>query len=140
MAEGLYASPEYLARHGTPQTPADLAAHRLIGYRYITANRILPLTLDADGEPLTVDMPAPLISNDIDVMADAIRAGIGIGRLFAPICARLPDRERFQPVLRAYWRTYPGVYLYHLQHAQKARRVQALIAFLLEKAATITPD
>ena len=140
MTEGLYASPEYLARHGTPHPPAELAAHRLIGYRYITANRILPLTLDANGEPLTVDMPAPLISNDIDVMADAIRAGIGIGRLFAPICARLPDRERFRPVLRAYWRTYPGVYLYHLQHAPKARRVQVLIAFLLEKAAEITPD
>lgn len=137
FAEGLYAAPEYLARHGTPQTPDDLARHRLIGYRYITANRLLPLTLNADGEPLGVAMPTLLICNDIDVTADAIRAGLGIGRLFAPICAQQPDRERFQPVLRAYWRTYPSVYLYHLQHAQKARRVQALIAFLLEKAATI---
>lgn len=140
FAEGLYAAPEYLARHGTPQTPDDLVRHRLIGYRYITANRLLPLTLDAvdaDGEPLGVAMPTPLICNDIDVTADAIRAGLGIGRLFAPICAQQPDRERFRPVLRDYWKTYPGVYLYHLPHAQKARRVQALIAFLTEKAATI---
>ncbi|MFC2504389.1 MAG: LysR family transcriptional regulator, partial [Cardiobacterium sp.] len=84
FAEGLYAAPEYLARHGTPQTPDDLARHRLIGYRYITANRLLPLTLDADGEPLGVAMPTPLICNDIDVTADAIRAGLSIGRLFAP--------------------------------------------------------
>lgn len=42
FAEGLYAAPEYLARHGTPQTPDDLARHRLIGYRYITANRQPP--------------------------------------------------------------------------------------------------
>ena len=137
FAEGLYAAPEYLARHGTPQSPDDLARHRLIGYRYITANRLLPLTLDADGEPLGVAMPTPLICNDIDVTADAIRAGLGIGRLFTPICAQQPDRERFRPVLRDYWKTYPGVYLYHLPHAQKARRVQALIAFLVEKAATI---
>lgn len=140
FAEGLYAAPKYLARHGTPQTPDDLARHRLIGYRYITANRLLPLTLDAvdaDGEPLGVAMPTPLICNDIDVTADAIRAGLGIGRLFAPICAQQPDRERFRPVLRDYWKTYPGVYLYHLPHAQKARRVQALIAFLTEKAVTI---
>ena len=137
FAEGLYAAPEYLARHGTPQTPDDLARPRLIGYRYITANRLLPLTLDADDEPLGVAMPTPLICNDIDVTADAIRAGLGIGRLFAPICAQQPDRERFQPVLRDYWKTYPGVYLYHLPHAQKARRVQALISFLTEKATTI---
>jgi len=82
FAEGLYAAPEYLARHGTPQTPDDLARHRLIGYRYITANRILPLLLDDHGDTLSVEMATPLISNDIDVMADAIRAGIGIGRLF----------------------------------------------------------
>ena len=140
FAEGLYAAPEYLARHGTPQTPDDLVRHRLIGYRYITANRLLPLTLDAvdaDGEPLGVAMPTPLICNDIDVTADAIRASLGIGRLFTPICAQQPDRERFRPVLRDYWKTYPGVYLYHLPHAQKARRVQALIAFLTEKTATI---
>lgn len=137
FAEGLYAAPEYLAHHGTPQTPDDLARHRLIGYRYITANRLLPLTLDADGEPLGVAMPTPLICNDIDVTADAIRASLGIGRLFTPICAQQPDRERFRPVLRDYWKTYPGVYLYHLPHAQKARRVQALIAFLTEKTATI---
>ena len=137
FAEDLYAAPEYLAHHGTPQTPDDLARHRLIGYRYITANRLLPLTLDADGEPLGVAMPTPLICNDIDVTADAIRASLGIGRLFAPICAQQPDRERFRPVLRDYWKTYPGVYLYHLPHAQKARRVQALIAFLTEKTATI---
>ena len=118
-----------------PRTTSSGTA--FIGYRYITANRLLPLTLDADGEPLGVAMPTPLICNDIDVTADAIRASLGIGRLFAPICARLPDRERFRPVLRDYWKTYPGVYLYHLPHAQKARRVQALIAFLTEKTATI---
>lgn len=137
LQEGLYASPEYLARHGTPETPADLAQHRLIGYRYITANRILPLLLDDHGDTLSVEMATPLISNDIDVMADAIRAGIGIGRLFTNICAQQRDHDRFRPVLRDYWRTYPGVYLYHLPQAQKARRVRVLIDFLLEKAAAM---
>ena len=137
LTEGLYASPEYLTRHGTPQTPADLAQHRLIGYRYITANRILPLLLDDHGDTLSVEMATPFISNGIDALADAIRAGIGIGRLFTRICAQQANRDRFRPVLRDYWRTYPGVYLYHLPQAQKARRVRVLIDFLLEKAAAM---
>ena len=28
------AAPAYLQQHGTPQVPADLTAHRCIGYRY----------------------------------------------------------------------------------------------------------
>ncbi|MGB8666444.1 MAG: LysR family transcriptional regulator, partial [Serratia inhibens] len=73
--EGLYASSAYLEAFGTPTTPAELHQHNLIGYRFITNNRILPLILDHKGEQLTVEMPGQLISNDIDVMADGIRNG-----------------------------------------------------------------
>lgn len=33
LAYGLYASPQYLARHGTPHTPEALAQHRMIAMR-----------------------------------------------------------------------------------------------------------
>ena len=131
--EGLYVSQTYVDRYGVPQQPEDLHRHVLIGYRFITANRILPLILQQDGEDLTVEMPFQLMSNDIEVMADGIRDGLGIGRIFEPIRALQPDREVFLPVLEPWWKTYPGVYLYHLQHAQKQRRVQVLIDFLLAK-------
>ncbi len=62
--------------------PADLHHHRLIGYRFITNKPHPPLILNDHGEQLTVEMPGQLISNDIDVMADGIRHGLGIGRLF----------------------------------------------------------
>lgn len=107
--EGLYASSAYLSRHGTPEVPADLCHHQLIGYRFITNNRILPLLLNDRGEQLTVEMPGQLISNDIDVMADGIRNGLGIGRLFEPVWQLQPDRERFIPVMERYWKTYPPV-------------------------------
>lgn len=111
--EGLYASSAYLAEYGVPVMPADLHHHRLIGYRFITNNRILPLILNDHGEQLTVEMPGQLISNDIDVMADGIRHGLGIGRLFEPILQLQPDREQFIPVMEDYWKTYPPVYLYY---------------------------
>lgn len=133
--EGLYASASYLETFGTPATPVDLHQHRLIGYRFITNNRILPLILEDKGEQLTVEMPGQLISNDIDVMADGIRSGLGIGRLFEPIHRLQPDRETFIPVMEPYWKTYPPVYLYYPKSAGKTKRVKTLIDFLLTKTA-----
>lgn len=91
----------------------------------------LPLLLNDRGEQLTVEMPGQLISNDIDVMADGIRNGLGIGRLFEPVWQLQPDRERFIPVMESYWKTYPPVYLYYPKNAGKTKRVKALIDFLI---------
>lgn len=129
--EGLYASSAYLAEYGTPEAPADLYQHKLIGYRFITNNRILPLILDDHGEQLTVEMPGQLISNDIEVMADGIRNGLGIGRLFEPIHRLQPDREKLIPVMERYWKTYPPVYVYYPKSAGKTKRVKTLIDFLI---------
>lgn len=129
--EGLYASSSYLAEYGTPEVPADLYQHKLIGYRFITNNRILPLILDDHGEQLTVEMPGQLISNDIEVMADGIRNGLGIGRLFEPIHRLQPDREKLIPVMERYWKTYPPVYVYYPKSAGKTKRVKTLIDFLI---------
>jgi len=135
--EGLYVSQDYVRRHGMPQSPDDLLSHQLIGYRFITANRILPLILDKAGEELTVDMPSSIVTNDIEVIADAVRQGLGIGRLFEPVHAQLPDRDAFVPVLAPFWRTYPAVYLYFPQNSQRAKRIRALIDFLAGHAPTI---
>lgn len=129
--EGLYVSQDYARRHGIPSAPADLPRHKLIGYRFITANRILPLILDKAGEDLMVDMPSSIVTNDIEVIADAVRQGLGIGRLFEPVHAQLPDRDGFVPVLEPFWRTYSAVYLYFPQNSQRAKRIRALIDFLV---------
>jgi DNA-binding transcriptional LysR family regulator len=41
------ASPEYLARHGRPRTPADLAAHQCLGYTG-TARATWPYRVDGE--------------------------------------------------------------------------------------------
>lgn len=131
--EGLYASEEYLAQYGTPHSPQDLQQHKLIGYRFITANRILPLILTQQKQDLRIEMPSQLIANDIDVMIDGVRAGLGIGRIFTPILQLQTDHSQFIPVLQKYWKSYPPVYLYYPQHSHKAKRIQVLIDFLRNK-------
>lgn len=130
--EGLYVSEDYIRRHGLPGDPSDLARHRLIGYRFTTSNRLLPLILNRGGQELTVDMAADIVTNDIEVIADGVRLGLGIGRLFEPVHAQLADRDMFIPVLQEFWRTYPAVYLYFPKDSQKAKRIRAIIDYLAE--------
>lgn len=132
---GLYVSQNYIAQYGAPETPEELPQHKLIGYRFITSNRLLPLELSKDGQDLKVDMPMSLITDDIDMMIDATRAGLGIGRNFTPIHRLLPDSDQLIPILQDYWKLYPAVYLYYPQHSQKAKRIQVLISFLSQKFA-----
>lgn len=130
--EGLYVSKGYLKTYGEPQRE-NLHQHRLIGYRFITTGQSLPLILEKDGQSESIEIPTPIICNDIDTIADGVRAGLGIGRLFTPIHQQLPDKNDFIPVLTDYWRNYPPVYLYYPQASQKIKRVAAVIDFLRGK-------
>ena len=123
--EGLYVSQRYAAQHGTPKTPKDLPAHQLIGYRFISSNKIEPLVIAQNGQETAVEMDTPLICNDPEILLDATRQGLGIGRAFTHNMQQQPDRTDFVPVLQKYWRQYPPLYLYYLQHSQRTKKVQA---------------
>lgn len=127
--EGLYVSKDYLQKHGKPKRN-NLHQHLLIGYRFVTTGQLLPLVLEQHGESKSIDMPVSIICNDIENIADSVRAGLGIGRLFTPIVQKFSDRKNFMPVLESYWKTYPPVYLYYPQASQKIKRIQAVIQFL----------
>ncbi|WP_165008494.1 LysR substrate-binding domain-containing protein [Neisseria yangbaofengii] len=130
---GLYANADYLANHGTPNSLPELAQHRFISFRLKTANRVLPLVMMQDGHPLNIEMENGLITNDIDVVMDAIRQGIGIGQMFEPVIALQADKACFIPLLGDHWQSYPPVYLYYPKDSQKAKRIQVFVEFLQEK-------
>lgn len=131
--EGLYVSRHYAQQYGIPKTPHDLSNHKLIGYRFISSNRIEPLVINIDGQETAMSMDMPLICNDMEIIIDATRQGLGIGRIFETSLNILPNKEDFIPILQRHWRQYPALYLYYRQHSQKAKKVQVVIEFLLEK-------
>ncbi len=70
----LAASRDYLARHGTPATRADLPRHRIIGY---IADMIFDKELDYLAQ---IGAPeVPLASNSVSVQLNWLRQGAGIG-------------------------------------------------------------
>ncbi|WP_432769680.1 LysR family transcriptional regulator [Sphingopyxis sp.] len=79
VAASVIASPAYLATHGHPAHPLDLAGHRLIGYGH--RERTLPLKFHRAGEEATVIPTGPLFANNGDIMIPLLIAGGGIAVL-----------------------------------------------------------
>ena len=80
----LLASPEYLRRHGAPQTPADLARHDCLLYLRDGPGQSWTFERGAvrkRAEQVSVPIAGPFKANNSEVLREAIRAGLGIGLL-----------------------------------------------------------
>jgi DNA-binding transcriptional LysR family regulator len=71
------ASPAYLARHGAPATPDDLARHACLAYAYL-ADRDLWRFTDAQGEARAVRVSGPLGANSGRFLAAIAATGLAI--------------------------------------------------------------
>ena len=85
---GLAASPAYLQRKGAIESIEDLAVHRGIAYRSNTAQRSR--------------LASPLIVDDLQAVADAAIAGVGLAWLPSWLIAHYALRGQLQAVLPSY--------------------------------------
>jgi DNA-binding transcriptional LysR family regulator len=72
----LAASPEYLAAHGTPGFPGELARHRILNYGL--ADNPRELMFQRDGESIAITVKPLLESNDGQILRVAALSGMGI--------------------------------------------------------------
>jgi len=69
----LAASPTYLAERGLPLTPADLAGHSSLRYRFLNSGKLEEWTL-----PGLPAMPIALVCNNMEAMLGAAVSGLGL--------------------------------------------------------------
>jgi len=74
------ASPAYLERHGRPEQLEDLARHQAIVYR--RSGPVPPWLFPRDGQPpVEITPKSRLRLDDLDAIADAVTAGMGLAWL-----------------------------------------------------------
>lgn len=83
MESYLAASPSYLARRGTPTTPADLSKHDLILFCPVAGKH--EITLVGSRETVTVAVRSRLGADDFGFVMAALRDGQGIGMAPHPV-------------------------------------------------------
>ena len=76
----LAATPAYLARHGIPKTPADLANYRCVRFGPDRNNDYWSI-VDAEGMTHQVSIGGQIICEDIVACYSAMRAGLGIAAI-----------------------------------------------------------
>ena len=86
LSSGLYASPDYLARHGSPQSPADLQHHQAVRLMTRTGDPA-PWELKRGSEHWTGVAPGRIIANSPEMMIVLARAGAGIAAVPDAIAA-----------------------------------------------------
>ena len=74
------ASPDYLALHGRPHTSAELAGHSILLYRRADRVNVWQLP-DATGRIVDMPLTSRLQLDDLEAIADAATAGLGLAWL-----------------------------------------------------------
>lgn len=126
----IFASPEYLETHGTPQTPQQLCCHTLISYRFISSNQLAPLMVTDEENSYQVKMPRGITVNHPDLIVDSAEQGLGVAATLEPIAKSSIESGRVVPILEPYWYNFPGLHLYFPRHSEKANRIRVLVDFL----------
>jgi LysR family transcriptional regulator for bpeEF and oprC len=95
----LIAAPAYLRRHGTPATPAALAAHRHIVFRMHSSGRDRPQQFSVRGRVLEMQPRPWLRCNDGEAMVQAAVLGLGLAQVPDNMAQAALDAGRVVEVL-----------------------------------------
>jgi DNA-binding transcriptional LysR family regulator len=124
------ASPAYLARHGTPLRPEDLAQHNCLSYAYF-GRSIWEFT--RAGEPHAVAVSGNLSANESMVLLEAALAGGGISlQPRYSVSAHLRSGALVQ-LLPDYEPQQLGIHALYGTRRQMPPALRALLDFLLER-------
>jgi DNA-binding transcriptional LysR family regulator len=130
------ATPAYLAKHGTPLRPEDLAQHNCLSYAYFGRSI---WEFSRAGEPHAVAVSGNLSANESMVLLEAVLADIGISlQPRYSVSAHLRSGALVQ-LLPDYEPQQLGIYALYGTRRQMPPALRALLDFLIERLAD-APD
>ena len=94
-----YASPDYLARHGTPSHPDELVAHDTVNMRYQSTGQLFRWPIRIGDKESEILPSSPLIVDASEAVLVAIAAGAGIGMAASFMVAPWVERKELVPIL-----------------------------------------
>lgn len=120
------ATPDYLARHGTPRTPHDLVGHRVIAFTGVQRQPERWPFVFPEGEASVAVMPRLLV-NSVEAALDAVVRGGGISRVLSYQIAALEQAGRVVRLLQPWEPPALPVHLVYPTGRHLPRKVRVFI-------------
>ena len=125
------ASPDYLARHGTPAAPEDLLNHNCLRFNFRRAAPDWPFR--REGRDMAIKVTGSIEGNNGETLAQLARLGAGIARIGAFSVQEDLQNGRLVSLLEGY---NPGdrepIHAVFVGGAAMPARVRAFVDFLVE--------
>lgn len=126
------ASPAWLARHGVPAHPRELAPGACIRARF-ASGAMIHWVFERGGETITIEPNGQLlvqVGGALDLAIDSAVQGLGVIYLFEDWLAPYVERGLLQPVLQPWWPQFSGPYLYYSGRRLVPAPLRAFIDFI----------
>jgi len=130
LSKGLYAAPAYLARHGVPAKPGDLAAHHCVVFRAHDLVRTWELHGPNGAELPPLSVRGRINGDDLAFVRAMLVAGAGIGLLPQINCAADEANGRLVRVLPGFQARGATLYIVYPSLKQVPARVTAFRDFV----------
>lgn len=127
----LCASPAYLAQHGTPQAPDDLASHTIVTAVNVSATVEWRFNYDGEIRPTKVKPRLHVTSNDTAIEVACL--GFGITRLMSYQVAPMLAAGRLQIVLPEYELASVPVHVVYREGRQASAKVRSFVDLMVER-------
>lgn len=137
LTECTFASPAYIAQHGTPGRWDRLEGHRMVGFRSSATGAVLPLEFMVGDECKTVMLPMTLAVDGAESYREAARLGLGL--IQAPRYSTSNDVERglLVPILEETPPSPTPVSLLFPRNRLSTPRVRVFLDWLTEECRSV---
>jgi DNA-binding transcriptional LysR family regulator len=126
----LCASPDYLRRHGTPQSLADLSNHRCMAYIQPHSEMSREWTLTENGKPVSFKVPGTVNIDDLHALLETAAGGVGIAYLMDFMVRRSVAAGRLKIIMPEFLHQGPTAYVVYPPSRFRSSRVRAFVDFL----------
>jgi LysR family transcriptional regulator for bpeEF and oprC len=125
------AAPAYIAAHGLPIHPRDLARHRCINHFSPRSGEMTEWVFSRDGERVQAVFPGNLALEDENSYVSAAEAGLGIAQLPAFVVKEAMERETLDLALADWFPEPAPLHVVYPQSRHLSHRVRVFVDWLI---------
>jgi len=124
------ASPKYIKQHGYPRNETEFSHHKWIRFRFKQSGLLMPTLHVVKGKVQESDPDRSFVVDDGEALAELCSDGMGIAQMPHFVAKNWIQKNKIQPLFKAYRPDNFGVYAMYLERVYMPAKVRVFLDFL----------